>query len=269
MAHRARRSWHTPLAVLSLVALARTAHAADPAPAEPAAPALEAPASESAAKRHLVGVRGRYLVLPKFILSPFVDGGESLSGSAFGLEYGTQKSGFETVVALSYAGLAGGPTPFKAKGDPDEAYEIVKLDLHVLFATVDFLWSNEVAPKFRVLYGASAGLGLVWGSFTRHQAQPLNGQPGDPYTYVPCPANADGTASGLPAPTRYCFDDNDRYGREEKSWFGGGSKPVFLPWLALQTGARYDLTNELVARLDLGFGVTGAFVGLGAQYQLP
>ena len=48
----------------------------------------------------------------------------------------------------------------------------------------------------------------------------------------------------------------------------GGSKPMIFPWLVLQTGLRYKPHRNFVARLDAGFGTSGFFLGLGADYGL-
>ncbi len=77
-------------------------------------------------------------------------------------------------------------------------------------------------------------------------------------------------AGGAPAPdASYCDDKNDHYGNyTEKSWAGGGSKPIFFPWLALQTGIRFKPSHSIATRLDLGFGTSGFFFGIGADYGL-
>lgn len=237
-------------------------------PPEAVAPSADA-AQDPDKKTQAIGVRGRYMMLPKFMLNLFADGGATLTSPAVGLEYSSRKGNFESVAALSYARWGMPTSPFRSKNDPDEAFEIVDIKLNVLYATVDFLWSAPITDKVKFLYGGSGGAGIVFGEFTRHQAQPVDGAtPGDPTTYVRCPRNADGTASGLATQTRYCASDNDHYGRDEKSWFGGGSKPVLLPWLAVQTGVRVEATDQLTFRLDLGFGVTGVYFGLAGQYGL-
>ena len=66
-----------------------------------------------------------------------------------------------------------------------------------------------------------------------------------------------------------CDNDNDHYGGyTEPSWADGGSKPIVFPWLTLQTGFRYKPSRNFVGRLDLGFGTSGFFFGVGADYGL-
>jgi hypothetical protein len=102
-----------------------------------------------------------------------------------------------------------------------------------------------------------AGLGIVWGPLKRNQAyKAADG------SYQKC------IAVGNPNPA-YCGGDNDHYGNyEEPNWSNGGSKPMVFPWLAAQTGLRYKPHKKFVGRLDLGFGLSGFFIGLGADYGL-
>src|SRR5262249_38390785 len=116
--------------------------------------------------------------------------------------------------------------------------------------------------------GLGAGLGFVFGTLNRVQSYPT--APGqNPNNWSKC------TAPGLPptlvpgTATLYCDDSNNHYGNySEPSWANGGSKPIIFPWLAVQTGIRFKATRNIVARLDLGFGTSGFFFGLGGDYGL-
>ena len=220
-------------------------------------------------KTHSLGFRARALTIPKYVIGMFADGGASVDGYQFGLEYGTKKRNFETIVALSYTTYGMDAVPFKGKSDPDTGWEKVDVNLSVVYATVDFLWSTDLSPKWSILYGGSGGLGIVFGTFHRHQLTPTAGSTaGDPSTYVPCvPTNGDGTQYVGPTNV-YCGNDNDHYGRDEPTWLSGGSKPFVMPWLALQTGVRFQASDQFALRLDAGLGVTGFFLGLGGQYGL-
>ena len=154
------------------------------------------------------------------------------------------------------------PELLKAKDDPVDAWEIVESKIKVIYATADFLWSNEFTPEFALNYGLGAGLGIVFGDLIREQATPPPGGSGasDPYDWVPCPGQNQG---------QFCGDDNDHYnGYTEPNWANGGSKPLVFPWFAIQTGLRYKPHRNFVARLDLGFGTSGFFFGIGADYGL-
>jgi len=70
------------------------------------------------------------------------------------------------------------------------------------------------------------------------------------------------------APPGFCPDDPQATAYNEPSWADGGSKPILFPWLVVQTGLRYKPHRNFVGRLDLGFGTSGFFFGLGADYGL-
>jgi hypothetical protein len=132
-----------------------------------------------------------------------------------------------------------------------------------LYVTADFLWSHDLAPEFAFNYGVGAGVGFVWGDLNRTQAYPgsgANSSTGAGYKACPSPG-FDGQG--------YCGSDNNHYaGYTEPSWANGGSKPIVFPWLVLQTGFRYKPHKNFIARLDAGFGTSGFFLGLGADYGL-
>lgn len=210
-----------------------------------------------------VGFRYRGIIVPKFMMNLFGDGGTTVYIHSFGPEYAIRRDGFEYQFALWFANYSMGPTPFKAKDDPVEGWEIVESKLKIIYLTADFLWSNEISPEFAINYGMGAGLGIVFGDLPRWQAYPV-GDPSDPDNYQKC------SGPGVPN-AQFCDNDEDRqhYGDSEESWAGGGSKPIVFPWFALQTGLRYKPAKEFVGRLDVGFGLSGFFIGIGADYGLP
>ncbi|HEV8246237.1 MAG TPA: hypothetical protein VGP93_10735, partial [Polyangiaceae bacterium] len=204
------------------------------------------------------GLRYRGFIVPKFMMSLFgADGGTTVYANNFGPEFAIRKDDFEYDFAMTYTAYTMDPTPFKAKSDGEDAWEIVESHIKVLYLTADFLWSHPFSPKFALNYGVDAGFGIVWGDLPRVQA--YKNASGD---YVPCvgPGNPNGA---------YCGSDNDHYGDyKEPSWSDGGSKPIIFPWLAFQTGLRFKPHRNFVARLDLGIGVGHVFFGLGADYGL-
>jgi hypothetical protein len=290
--------------VLVLAALASsaalfesTAHAADPdsaksdadatepEAAKPDAPAGEAGGNDDPAKPskdaalvaeadgspvelpgktyRAIGLRYRAVIVPKFMMNLFGDGGRTVLANGFGPEFTIRKDGFEYDLSAWYTSYAMDPTPFKASSDGAEAWELVESHVKVLYLTSDFLWSHDLAPEFAFNYGVGAGLGIVWGDLDRTQAYPGKGANDSTGAgYQAC------SAPGVPNP-QFCGTDNNHYpGYTEPSWANGGSKPIVFPWLVLQTGLRYKPHKNFIARLDAGFGTSGFFLGLGADYGL-
>ena len=211
---------------------------------------------------YFVGARYRAIVVPAFMINLFGEGGKTVVVHSAGPEFGIRKDGFETNLSMWFASYHMDDTAFKAKDDPPEAYEIVQSKIKVLYLTSDFLWSSDISPEFAINYGLGAGFGFVFGKLYRTQAWPAQGANADPDTFEKC----DGPNN---PPNTWCGNDNDHYdGYTEPSWANGGSKPVIFPWLALQTGVRIKPHRNFAGRIDLGFGTSGFFFGLGGDYGL-
>jgi len=211
-----------------------------------------------------VGARYRPIIVPKFMMNMFGDGGRTIVAHGFGPEFAIRKNAFEYNLSIWYAGYGMEDTPFKGKNDDAKAWEIVNSKLKVLFITADFLWSQDFTPEFALNYGLAGGFGFVFGDLYRTQAMPgsPNANINTGEGFVKCPGSlADGGT--------YCGNDNGHYnGYTENSWANGGSKPILFPWFVLQTGLRYKPHRNFVARLDAGFGTSGFFLGLGLDYGL-
>ena len=218
-----------------------------------------------------VGARYRAILVPQFMMNLFADGGWNVWVHSFGAEYVVRKDAFEYNLALWYADYGFDPLPFKGTDDEDTEWELVTSDLKVLYFSADFLWSHEFSRKLALNYGLGAGLGVVFGDLFREQAYPGPGDDDDnPYEWETCDrANDPADIYGV-----YCLDPDDEEhfegedGYREPSWAYGGSKPVVFPWFVIQTGLRYQPHKKFVARLDVGFGTSGFFFGLGADYGL-
>jgi hypothetical protein len=213
-----------------------------------------------------VGARYRAIIVPKFMMNLFGDGGKTVVVHGFGPEFAIRKNAFEYNLSIWYAGYGMDDTAFKASDDDVKAWELVNSELKSLFITADFLWSQDFSPEFSLNYGLAGGFGIVFGDLYRIQARPgsanANGNTGE--GFVRCSSDTDPLD-----PDEYCDDSNEHYGdNKEPSWTDGGSKPILFPWLVLQTGLRYKPHRNFAGRLDLGFGTSGFFLGVGLDYGL-
>jgi hypothetical protein len=219
-----------------------------------------------------VGARFRYVIIPQFYMGLFGSGGTTVGVPAFGPEFTIRKNGFEYVLSAMYASYAMDKTPFKAKTDGNDAWEIVDTDIKTLYLMSDFLWSSDISPKASFLYGAGFGIAAVFGDIHRVQSMPPPGGNinSDPNTWVACPSNAAGTGPGPGANPGTCGTDNNHYGNyTEPSWANGGSKPIIFPWLSVQTGFRFKPAKQFMMRLDVGWNLlNGPFFGIAANYGL-
>lgn len=239
-------------------------------PAADSGSSANSPVEEQGKTYRFLGARYRAIVVPQFMLNLFADGGRTVVVHSFGPEFAIRKDGFEYNLGAWLAFYSMDDTAFKGKSDPTEAWELISSSIKILYLTSDFMWTHQFSPEWGLNYGVGAGLGIVFGDLHRNQTYPASGDPNqDPNTWTKCtdvgiPPNA--ISPGHP----YCDNSNNHYGDyTEASWLGGGSKPVLFPWLTIQTGLRFKPSHSFAGRLDLGFGTSGFFFGLGGDYGLP
>lgn len=229
-----------------------------------------------------IGLRFRNLVVPKFMINIFADGGDTVNVFSFGPELTIRKGETEYDFSLSYADYSMDPFLFKGADDGNDAWEIVSSDMKVVYLTIDLLYNIPLDAKgrFSVLIGGGVGIGAVFGNLYRAQASYIGADPSNPDAddinkWVPC--SGAGMPGGIDPTTgnRYCDDSNDHFkssgedGYDESSWANGGSKPFIFPWISLpQVSFRYKPIKQIQSRLDLGFSLTGFFFGLSAGYGL-
>lgn len=241
----------------------------------PSDPAKYDPLEEQGKRYNFVGVRFRDVIVPKFMINWFADGGATVNVAMIGAEFSTRKNGIEADFAVQYADYSMNPFMFKGHSDGDEAYEIVSSTMKMALITADILYDVPIdkTGKFSFLIGGGIGFGVVAGNLNRAQAFPADGStkadPNDPSKWQAC------TDKMLP-PTKtstgaaYCDAANEHYhGYTEPSWANGGSKPNIFPWLSLpQLSFRYKPIKQLQTRFDTGFSTSGFFFGLSAGYGL-
>ncbi len=218
-----------------------------------------------------LGARFRGLMIPRWLMNAFGDGGTTLLAPGGGVTFTTPASDADVVISLGYASYSMGPTPFKPNGTPDTEYEIVESDLQALFATVDLMWSVPLDASGAVTFRIGGGLGVGWtfaGDLHRTQAYPPAGANGDPYLYKKCrgPNDPDGTY-------RYCNQldkDAAHYGGfAEPSWFDGGSRPLVFPWVALpQLGLSWRVSPGFALDVEAGLTISGILLGAGWRIGL-
>jgi hypothetical protein len=222
-------------------------------------PADTSPVEKKGVTYRFIGLRYRGYIVPKFMMSLFgADGGTTVYAHNFGPEFIIRKDNFEYNLSVTYTSYAFDATPFKAKSDGEDAWELVESHIKVLYFGADFLWSHPFDEQLALNYGFGTGLGFVWGDLNRVQAyQNANGN------YEAC------VAPGNPDPA-YCGNDNDHYDDyTEANWADGGSKPIVFPWFAGQIGLRFKPHKNFAMHVDAGLAPLGhVFFGVGADYGL-
>ncbi|WP_437677321.1 hypothetical protein [Sorangium sp. So ce131] len=239
---------------------------------EKVAPAPEEAADNAPLEREgktyrFLGARFRNVIVPKFMINFFADGGSTVNVFTAGPEFVTRRDGLEIDLAISYADYSMDPFLFKGKQDDNFAWEMVSSDLKLLYLTADILFVeiplDKEKGRFSVQFGAGVGLGVVFGNLYRAQAYP-----NDPSNLSPDDVGAWSKCSGPSG--GFCDASNNHFGDyDEPSWVNGGSKPNVFPWISFpQVSFRYKPIKQLQTRLDTGFSITGFYFGLSAGYGL-
>lgn len=222
-----------------------------------AAEVANSPVEKKSTTYYFVGLRYRGMLIPRFMMNIFGDGGASVYSNGIGPEFTVRKDNFEYVLSAWWTGYSMPYTRFKAPNDPIQSYEFVKADLNAFYLTSDFNWTSQISPVFGLNLGVGAGFGFVWGDIIRTEAyrdaagkwQRCRGQ-----------NNPDSSFCGT--------GSDEQYNYNEPSWANGGSKPIVFPWLALQTGLRIKPHRHFMARIDAGWALTGPFFGISGNYGI-
>jgi hypothetical protein len=225
-------------------------------------------------KRYLfVGARYRGNIIPKFMLNLFVDEGATIYSNTIAVELDMRKDGFSLIPALGFTEYGTSDILFKQKGEKDIPgnYSFVNSSMKAIYATVDLLWSAKISKNFDFEYGAGFGLGAIFGDLANNWVyqDDVNGSLGasNGHKYSKCQTG--GVQVGCNAVEHKNTDTLKVGNYTEPSWFSGGSKPVVFPWISIpQLGLRYKPVKNFVARLGMGFALTGFWFGLNGEYGL-
>jgi len=225
-----------------------------------------------------IGMRFRNLIVPKFMINIFAEGGATVNAFTFGPEFVYRRDHLEFDLAISYADYSMDPFMFKGKDDGRRAFERVWSDMKILYFTVDVMYEWPIDDgRFGFALGGGVGLGVVFDYLYRQQVYPLdpnNPDPDNPSAWGDCLGVGNPPVTDPADGQLYCDDDNQHYPTgnspyTEDSWANGGSKPFIFPWISLPALAfRFKPTKHLQTRLDTGFSITGFYVGLAAHYGL-
>jgi hypothetical protein len=214
---------------------------------------------------YFVGLRYRAHVVPQFMINLFGDGGTTVFANGFGPEMTIRKDNFEYVFSAWWTKYAFDWIPFKGSSDAENAWELVKSNIQVLYLTTDFNWTHQVSPAFGLNLGIGAGIGIVWGDLNRNQAY----RRPNSTTYFRCLGVGNPPAAANRNGVNYCGNDNDHYGPyTEASWASGGQKPIFFPWLGFGPGIRIKPHRNFMMRIDVGWGLIGPYFGASGNYGI-
>ena len=220
-----------------------------------------------------VGLQYRGNVVPAFMLHLFIDEGRTVYTNMIGAEFEYRKDGFSLIPGISYHELGFDDLIFKEKNSIEISgnYGVVNSGLKVLYGKLDILWSTKLQKNLEFEYGFGVGIGAVFGdlanSWVRYDDKgPLSNDAGRRFSRC---AAVDAPGTGCNKADHQNSSINKVGGYTEPSWFNGGSKPNFWPWISVpQFGLRFKPMKNIVGRVGIGFSLSGFWFGVQAEYGL-
>ena len=243
---------------------------------------------EDASKRYyFVGLQYRGTIIPQFLVNLFVNDGATVYSNSIGAEIDIRKGGQSLIPWIKYTDYNTGDILFLQKGQPDYASNrsVVNSSLKSLYLGLDELWSVPIANHLDFEFGFGVGIGAVWGDLMNNWVYVDNtknpdGSPHGQYKstngnyYSKCATTAsaithDSVSDGC-TPSFHTSQNPAKVGGYiEPNWFNGGPVPVVFPHISIpQFSLRYKPIKQFETRLSLGFGLTGFWFGLSADYGL-
>lgn len=216
-----------------------------------------------------IGGRTRLVIVPKFAVNWFGEGGKTFLVPGGALSFSRKSPSLELRFSLAYASYAISDTPYLPKGGSLTDYEIISSDLMSLGATAEAFWTLPLNKSRSLRFLMGGGIGIGWffgGDLYRSQAYEKE-RPGGGTAWARC------IGPDEPAGTyEYCnaFDiDKDRYGNyAEPTWFDGGARPVIYPWVALPVvGLAWQL-GPMSLQLEGALTISGFETALGLDWEL-
>jgi hypothetical protein len=223
---------------------------------------------------YFAGLRYRGTIIPQFIVNLFADEGGGTYSNTFGAEFDMRKGGQSMIPWIVYTEYGMGDTLFHEKGKDNFVgnYSAVNSSLKALYLGLDELWSVPIdqAHHWDFEFGFGVGVGFLFGDLVNNWVyQDVNGTltSSAGAKYRKCQTEADGLG---------CARGNHNNaqvakvgGYKEPFWFSGGSVPNIFPNVWFPTlGVRYKPIKQAVARVGVGFSLTGFWFGISGDYGL-
>jgi len=174
----------------------------------------------------------KYNTIPDFMLSPFFDQHESVSGHSFSIQTSFKSGNFAYTIDLDMMNLSGGKGYWAQK---DKAPDYFILDTTYLNLGINFEFFYNINPKFQII----SSLGLGFGTFL-----------GDMEKYKTAGVSSDPT--------------NDIYKKEDL-------KPPFFGHILIALALQYEVykvkgKNPIYFKVNAGFK-NSLFIGSSLGYQ--
>jgi hypothetical protein len=245
-------------------------------------------------KYYFIGATYRGTVIPQFMTNLFVDEGGTFYSNMVRVDLDMRKENHSLIPWLAFAEYGTGDTLFLQKGkdksDPGN-WSYVNSSIKGIYLGVDQLWSTPIANHFDFEYGFDVGIGFIFDDLVNNWVYGVCGVAGTPacddtlrgrsayvskdgkYGFNPCKNETDGNGCAKSnhqnADIAKVWAGNGGKPYVEKMWFSGGSVPNIFPYIGVpHLGVRWKPVKQFVARIGIGFSLTGFWFGLEGYYGL-
>jgi hypothetical protein len=226
-----------------------------------------------------LGLRYRGNIIPAFALNLFVNEAPTIYTNAIGIEFEHRKDGFSIIPSLTYQEYGtGNVLLLDNTGDRNinGNWSVINSSMKGIYANLDVLWSTQLNKNFAFEYGFGVGIGTLFGDLGINWVRPAGAgetpdvTSSDGRGWKLCQTEGEG---GLNSGCNRRDHQNASVakvgGYVEPSWFDGGARPNFFPWLSVpQFGLRYKPAKDFQARLGVGFALTGFWFGLSGSWGM-
>ncbi|MFW5967368.1 MAG: hypothetical protein ACOCV2_07615 [Persicimonas sp.] len=216
---------------------------------------------ESDDNEFMITPRMRAVAVPGFILDIWYEQHanhwQDRTNFSYGLDFVWRKVGdFEISTAVDYANLGMTDAMWQEADDSAQSAELTEIDLQFLSLTFSGFWYWDVEPWFSPYVGGGLGVGTVLGDILTSE----------PEEDTDCYGGLGGSDSFAPPD---CFEgEGDEFDRDQfREPEVEDDVPRILPVVNLSGGARFNIAENVVAKLELGFQnyVFGG-IALGGQW---
>lgn len=234
-------------------------------------PMVDAAAQVMAPARYGVGVRGRWISVPSWLLDLFTRENVPLSSYAAGLEFFRRGKSFDLLMGLTYQAMSPADGNWLGKNNPaavdTDFLQFRGLGLVGLDAA--FILHTDFNEFFGVHYGGGIGVGVVTGRLLRTSAG-SQGCVNDPGNEAACHPVIEGCARGPCTEAQLKGTEGGIDTPGSPSRFEERQVPAIIPIVNAVAGLDFRIPglSGLEAKIEAGFYAINFFVGAGVAYRL-
>lgn len=234
-------------------------------------PMVDAAAQVMAPAQYGVGMRGRWISVPSWLLDLFTRENVPLSSYGVGLEFFRRGKSFDLLMGLTYQAMSPADGNWLGKNNPSavdtDFLQFRGLGLVGLDAA--FILHTDFNEFFGIHYGGGIGVGVVTGRLLRTSAG-SQGCVNDPGNEAACHPVVEGCSRGPCTEAQLKGTEGGIDTPGSPSRFEERQVPAIIPIVNAVAGLDFRIPglSGLEAKIEAGFYAINFFVGAGVAYRL-